>query len=183
MTFMGDKGREIYEILDWKDAIPEIKNDEDVVTQAAVPAERDTVASILQKFRDYVAPKTNQIRATVIFNRRTQQETEKFDNFVTDLKRLVKDCGFGNAEERMVRDGIVLRAYHKKVREKCLDKGDTLTLANAITYGQSYDASMMSLKLMTNGERKDVGSINRTDGLQSRHQNKTIIYDAESNSI
>ena len=27
---MGDKGREIYEILDWKDAIPEIKNDQDV---------------------------------------------------------------------------------------------------------------------------------------------------------
>ena len=154
MSFIGDKGREIYSTFQWTPATPAVAevigNDGEVVTAAvpAAPAENETLEGVYGKFENYVAPKKNQIRATVIFNRRKQKENEWFDDFVTDLRRMIQDYGYGNQEDRMLRDAIVLRAYHGKVREKILDKGDDLTLQMAITYGQSYEASSQSMKMI-----------------------------------
>ena len=134
MSYMSDKGREIYSTFQWRpahDAVLGANNEE--VTPAVI-AENETMDGIFTKFGNYVAPKKNQIRATVLFNRRVQGEHERFDNFVTDLRRLIKNCGFAQMEERMLRDAIVLRSYHSRVREKCLDKGDELTLVTAISY-------------------------------------------------
>ena len=58
-------------------------------------------------YAQYVAPMKNHIRATVTFNRRKQDAGEKFHNFVTDLRILVKDCGYAK-ENGMLRDAIVL---------------------------------------------------------------------------
>ena len=68
----------------------------------------------------------NHIMAALKFNERRQGDNESFDCFVTDLKILVKNCGY-QEEERMVRDAIVFRCKHPKVREKCLDQADALT--------------------------------------------------------
>ena len=87
----------------------------------------------------------NHIRATVSFNRRKQDAGKKFDNFVTDLRILVKDCGYVE-ENRMLRDAIVLRSSHAAAREKCLEKGDELTLDMAIGIGQNYETSQESMR-------------------------------------
>ena len=105
---------------------------------AAQPAENETLEGVYAKFEAYVAPQRNEIRATVTFNNRRQEPTEKFDNFVTDLKILVKACGYQN-EDRMIRDAILLHAREPKVREKCMDEGNDLTLAKAIEIGQNYE--------------------------------------------
>ena len=102
MTYVGDKGREIYETFTWAPA------------HDGEPAENETLVGVYAKFAHYVEPRTNQIRATVNFNNRKQTASEKFDNFVTDLKILVKDCGYTD-EDRMVRDAIVLRSLHEQV--------------------------------------------------------------------
>ena len=109
MTYVGDKGREVYETFDWTPAAE------------GQAREQDTLEGVYAKFAHHVAPKTNRIRATVEFNRRKQGENEKFDNFVTDLKILVKDCGYLE-DDRMVRDCIVLRSYNETVQEKCIDQ-------------------------------------------------------------
>ena len=87
----------------------------------------------------------NYIRATVSFNRRKQDAGEKFDNFVTDLRILVKDCGYVE-ENSMLRDAIVLRSSHAAVREKFLEKGDDLTLEMANGIGQNYETSQESMR-------------------------------------
>lgn len=51
------------------------------------------------------------------FSERRQADGKSFDSFVTDLKILVKDCGY-QEEERMVRGAIVFRCKHSRVREK-----------------------------------------------------------------
>ena len=188
MSFIGDRGRDIYMTFTWTPAIEAVLGENEAVVTPGIAAENETLEGIFAKFENYVAPKRNQIRATVVFNRRKQNETERFDGFVTDLRRLVKDCGFGQMEDRMLRDAIVLRAYHAKVREKCLDKGDELTLQMAVTYGQSYEASRQSLKMIE--ERKSLtgddavnkvdayhrisskGYTNRTDGETKENQCK-----------
>lgn len=47
-------------------------------------------------------------------------DSESFDNFVTELKLLVKDCGYTNADE-MIRDRIVFAINSTKVKEKLLN--------------------------------------------------------------
>ena len=143
--------------LDWTPAVPAVLNDE--TQQEVTPrvaAENETLDGIFTRFERYVAPKSNQIRSTVVFNRRSQLPTERFDDFVTDLKRIIRECGFDDIEERMIRDAIVLRSYQARVREKCLDKGDELTLAMAISYGQSNEASIDSLKVIANEKSESV---------------------------
>jgi hypothetical protein len=44
--------------------------------------------------------------AALKFNERRQGNNESFESFVTDLRILVKDCGYKD-EERMVRDAII----------------------------------------------------------------------------
>ena len=64
MTYIGDKGREIYWTFAWAPAFGEGNN--------RVPAENETLAGVYAKCDDYVAPRKDQIRAAVALNRRKQ---------------------------------------------------------------------------------------------------------------
>lgn len=83
MTHIGDKGREIYLTLEWETIALE---------DGSRVSEKDTPEGVYKKYETYVKPRKNQMRATVNFHRCRQQEGERFHDFVTDLKLLVKDC-------------------------------------------------------------------------------------------
>ena len=112
--WVGDKGLNVFEGF-----------------QFAKPEDAAKLAVVLKKYEEYCAPRKNHIMAALKFNERRQADGESFDSFVTNLKILVKDCGY-QEEERMVRDAIVFRCKHSKVREKCLDLADDLTLEKAV---------------------------------------------------
>ena len=59
--------------------------------------------------------KRKNIMAALKFDERRQGESESFESFVTDLKILVKDCGY-QEEARMVRDRFPLQV-HKSSRK------------------------------------------------------------------
>ncbi|KAL9972661.1 hypothetical protein ACROYT_G019013 [Oculina patagonica] len=86
---------------------------------------------VVKKFEEYCVPRKKHVMAVLKFSERRQGDNESFESFVTDLKILVKDCGY-QEEERMVRDAIVFHCKHPKVREKCLDLADELTCEKAI---------------------------------------------------
>ena len=163
---MGDKGREIYTTLNWIPRQEAVLDDEQRKLIAARSAENETLIGIFKKFENYVASKRNQIGTTVLFNRQIQKENERFDDFVTDLKRLIKNCGFGEMEQQMLRDAIVLHSLHARVREKCLDRGDDLALEMAISYGQSFEASSNSLKVISNERKIGSEEIHKTENRQ-----------------
>ena len=151
MTYIGDKGREIYWTYAWAPAAGEGNN--------RVPAENETLAGVYAKYDAYVAPRKDQIRAAVAFNRRKQEANERFDNFVTALKILVKNCGYEAMEDRMVRDAIVLRAHHPAVREKCLDMGDDLTLEKSVSIGQNHEITLETQKAIEGDEDAKVHTV------------------------
>lgn len=68
--------------------------------------ERKLLASYCDKFEAYVVSKANPIFARYKFQKKMHGPSETFDQFVTELKLLVKDCNYPNADE-MVRDRIV----------------------------------------------------------------------------
>ncbi len=101
--WVGDKGLDVFEGFTFDD-----------------PGDAKKLDIVLKKFEEYCTPRKNHIMAALKFNERRQGENESFESFVTDLKVLVKDCGY-KEEERMVRDAIVFSCKHTKVREKCID--------------------------------------------------------------
>ena len=79
-----------------------------------------------------------------------QQQGELFDDFVTDLKLLVQDCGYkdGKFQEEMVRDLIVFGVASSKTRERLIEEGDTLTLDEAIRIAKTHEFERQQLKSM-----------------------------------
>ncbi|KAK6195694.1 hypothetical protein SNE40_001066 [Patella caerulea] len=137
MTYIGDKGT-----FTWAPA-----------TTRDGPAENETLRGVYDKYSAYAEPKRNEIRATVLFNKRRQQDEEKFDNFVTDLRLLVADCGYVDTD-RQLRDGIVLRSL-SGICEKCFEVSDAdLTLARAIQIGQLYETSKADMKTIIDEDPK-----------------------------
>ena len=65
-----------------------------------------------------------------------QQAGESFEQFLTELKLLVKDCGYADPDE-MVRDRVVIGCYSSKAREKLIHEGSDLILEKAIDIAQT----------------------------------------------
>lgn len=80
--------------------------------------------------------------------KKMQADGETFENFITELKLLVKDCGYPNSDE-MVRDRIVFATNSPHVREKLLSQGAELTLDKAIDIARSHELAQIQLKEMT----------------------------------
>lgn len=102
---------------------------------------------------------TNQIRATVTFIRRKQDPGDNFDNFVTDLRILVKDCGYAE-DDRKLRDAIILRSSQAAIHVKYLEKGDKLTLNMAMNIGQNYETSQESMHAINADEDPTIHAVN-----------------------
>lgn len=149
LIWVGQKGRDIFNA--WN-----LTEDE----------EKDP-STILQKFKQYTSPKTNKVFARYVFHERKQKEGEPFEAFATDLRNLVKDCGYGENTNEMVRDRIVAGILSADVREKLLNKGDELSMESAIDIAVTHEVTRQRLESMANNtptEPKDV------DAIKSRHQ-------------
>lgn len=111
--------------------------------------ESKTLKTYYDRFTEYLTPKANPIFARYKFHEKTQGSSESFEHFVTELKLLVKDCGYTNSDE-MVRDRIVFATNSPRVREKLLSNGPELTLEKAIDIARSHELSQAQLKAMAN---------------------------------
>uniref|UniRef100_A0A1A8L2U7 Gypsy retrotransposon integrase-like protein 1 n=1 Tax=Nothobranchius pienaari TaxID=704102 RepID=A0A1A8L2U7_9TELE len=129
LLWVGERGRDIYNT--WQLSEEEAKK----------------LTTYLDRFEQYLMPKTNTIFARYKFNKRLQGEGESFEHFVTELKLLVKQCGYENSDE-MVRDRIVFATSFPQVREKLLSQGSDLTLEKAIDMARSYEIAQTQLKAM-----------------------------------
>jgi hypothetical protein len=77
MIWVGDKGRNIYST--WDDFSDDDKKVLDIY---------------YKRYSDYVKPSSNEIYNRYRFQTHSQSDTEPFDQFVTELKMLVKDCNY-----------------------------------------------------------------------------------------
>lgn len=93
-----------------------------------------------EKFEEYVKPRTNVIYNRYRFQTRIQADTETFDQFVTELKLMVRDCNYEKSEE-MVRDRIVIGVKSHKIREKLINVGSDLTLQKALDIARLHEQS------------------------------------------
>lgn len=120
--WIGQQGREIYKTFVFEGH------------------QADDPAVVLKKLEDYVKPLKNKRVARYKAHQRRQQEGETFDNFVKDLRILLMDCEFADNNDILI-DLIISGARQPKVQERLLDKGQDLTLQQAIEIGRQYEIS------------------------------------------
>ena len=101
------------------------------------------------RYKAYITPKANPIYARYRFNVKMEGESESFEQFITELKLLVKDCIYPNDfSDEMVRDHIVFATNSTQLREKLLSQGADLTLEKAIDIACSHELAQQQLKSM-----------------------------------
>lgn len=142
MIWIGEQGRNVYS------------------TWTLSADDRKKLDKHYEKFEAYVKPKSNQVFSSYKFHSRIQKPTESVEEFVTDLKVLVKDCGYENPD-RMVRDRIVFGTKSSKVREKLINEGSDLTLEKALDIARTYEMSQKQLQTMNTGEDPNVNVIKK----------------------
>ena len=152
MIWVGQKGRDIYQT--WQVTAEEAKS----------------LDTLYQKYETYVKPKSNKVFARYKFQCRVQLDSESAEQFITDLKTLVKDCGYEQQDE-MVRDRIVCGTKNVKVKKKLLSEGSDLTLEKAIDVARSYEKNQQQLSSMNSKEDPSIHAIKRTR--PPKHQNKS----------
>ena len=151
---IGDAGVEKYNTMTW-----------------AEPSDKFKIRKVIENFDKECSPKSNVIMERYKFLKRKQESTETCDQFVTQLRVLVKTCDYGNSEE-MVRDQFILNLYDDKAREKLLDHvqmGTTpMSLEKAVNFVKNYEMRVQQKKDMgtqeveVNAIRKSVSkSMNR----------------------
>ncbi|CAC5424355.1 unnamed protein product [Mytilus coruscus] len=140
MIWIGNKGRDIYSTWDLSED------------------DKKKLEVYYQNFEKHVRPKSNKIYSRYNFLSRVQKDIDTFEEYLTDLKILVKDCGYATPEE-MVRDAIVFGTKDHKVREKCITEGSELSLEKAINFARTYELSKAQLKTMES-EDKTINMLN-----------------------
>ena len=156
MLWVGVKGRNIYST--WK-----LTNDQ-----------KKSISEHYKKFESYCKPKSNKIYSRYIFRSRVQESKEPFEQFVTDLKLLIKECGYDESvHDDMIRDHIVFGIKSTKVREKLINEGDDLTLDKCMNIARTYELSQKQLKSMNAGEDPNVYAVKSKYPTKQRPSKKT----------
>lgn len=109
-----------------------------IMATFAVPeGENDKYTYTLNLIVKYVNPRVNECFERYNFLKRTQQEGESFEHFLTECRHLVKTCNYDNVnpnesvENKALRDKIVMGIRDHVTREALL-RMDTLTLNKPI---------------------------------------------------
>ena len=157
LLWVGEKGRDIFSIFMFAPGVAA------TVDAPAIPAESNkSLDTVYRKFKEYVTPKSNVIFACYKFYNRVQGPNEPCDQFVTDVKLLVKGCGYPSTiEDEMVRDRLVHGTNSQKVCEKFISRGSDLNLKPAIDIARAHESAMAQLKKIS-------GDPVSVDGVKSR---------------
>ena len=110
--------------------------------------ETDKIDVLFEKCEAYCNPKQNVTVTWYEFNTRNQSDGKTVDQYVAELKRLAKDCAYGELTSEMIRDRIVCRTNNPQVKEKLL-QADALDLTKALIIAQGIEISNTQMKDLT----------------------------------
>ena len=111
-------------------------------------ADRKKIDKVLEALEKHFVGETNEIYERYTFNCREQEVSETFDNFLAELRRLVKSCNYEAQQDSILRDRIVIGIRDDAVRRKLLQTRK-LTLKDAIDLCKANEAATIQLKAMT----------------------------------
>ncbi|XP_073966936.1 uncharacterized protein [Choristoneura fumiferana] len=116
--------------------------------------------TIKNKFTNHFTPKINETYERYVFNGVVQKDGQSFDDFVTELKSKVKNCGYGTLEDSLIRDRILVGIKSDLVREKLLTENNP-TLEKTIEICHSAEQVSLQANTMKQAAAVDAVTCNR----------------------
>lgn len=112
-------------------------------------------AIILQKLEEFARGLVNETLERHNFNSRRQEENESFDDFLTEIKLLSKNCNYcENCYPGLLRDRIVAGVRSDTVRKKLLSENE-LTIERTINVCRAAEKANEGMESLKNEEDKE----------------------------
>jgi len=125
---------------------------------------------VLKKFKDYLDPKCHESFEGHRFWSRDQRDGESADQWITELKTLLANCGYAcnvcnctHITPKILRDKIVAGVKERGVRERLLRDSD-LTLPKAVDIVRAAEvtkAQMAAMSASGSDKAKDVHAVHK----------------------
>ena len=134
-------------------------------------ADRDNIDIVIQKFEEFCVGATNEAFESYKFHIRQQDSAESIDCYAAELRKLAKNCNFGELEDRMIRDRIVVGVKCEELRKKLLAERK-LTLELAMTIARSHETSEQQAQAMNKETSVDAVKFKKKEFSQKMKENK-----------
>ena len=127
----------------------------------------------MTKMEKFCVGEVNQTYERFVFHSRKQGECETMDAFISDLRDLVKSCGFCDAcLPSMIKDRIVLGVFDAKVQTELLKCRD-LTLEKCIDICKASESALAQNRAIRPNEQvHKVSTGNRKEGYKPKSNKK-----------
>ncbi|XP_021352181.1 uncharacterized protein K02A2.6-like [Mizuhopecten yessoensis] len=118
-----------------------------------------------QVLTTYFKPKKNQQMELYTFRSYKQSESQTLDEYVTELRRLAKDCGFADTNKEILSQ-VIQHCKSNRLRRRALREPDK-DLNGIIILGRTLELSDVQATAM---ERDQSASVNAVGRAQSEHK-------------
>ena len=119
--------------------------------------ERDKIDILFTKFEEYCKPRQNITMECYRFNSRS---LETVDQYVTELKLISKNWGYGELENQLLRDRVICGIHSDKVKQHLL-RVDDLILAKCLRISRSYEQTKKSVQILADNPHVVVDDVKR----------------------
>ena len=116
--------------------------------------DRKKLNKVVEKLETFFIGDTHEAYESYRFHLR-KQEDESIEAYIAALRQLAKTCNFGQLEERLIRDQVVMGVKEDGLREKLLEIKD-LTLDKCLQTGRAFEASKQQLQSMQAGSTEQL---------------------------
>ena len=142
LNLLGDEGVSIFNTFKFDDETNSKKFDK-----------------VIDKFKEHCVPRKNVVFERYKFFSCTQLEGQTVDVYLTQLKTLASSCEFGEQEDSLIRDRIVLGLHDKSLQERLL-REPQLSLQKATDFVRASEASREQIKTIKDPQsRCDVDDV------------------------
>lgn len=143
----------------------------------STPVNSLTYEDVAKVLEEHYSPQVNETAASHAFFVRRQGDYETVKDFVADLRRLAKDCNFGNFLDRMLRDRIVCGIRDDEARRFLLTRSK-LTVQEAEEFAISSETADRNVRSMKNADgENDAGNVHLVQRRRSSGQRIGSGYD------
>lgn len=129
--------------------------------------ERKNYKAIINAFEVFCKVRVNETYERFKFFKRKQREKEPFNDFLMDIRKLSKSCGFVNLESSLLKDQIVGGIFCDKTRNDLLRTAD-LDYQKAVEICRSTETTLIQVK--------EMHQIEETTSLASTSTNTTVDF-------
>ncbi|KAM8701369.1 hypothetical protein ACLKA7_000226, partial [Drosophila subpalustris] len=147
----------------------------ELLTSLASPAKVSdlNLPEICKVLTDHLSPRPSEIAAFYHFHKRDQRTDESAGNYMAALRTLAKDCNFGAALDRMLRDRFVCGMKDGNLQRTFLAE-EALTLQRVLERALTSEAAAASAAVMRQGSEVEVSeSIHGVSASRSRRYQRS----------